>query len=101
MREGKTEIVIFSPDFAAEFGGGSILQQKINKMHPAERRRLYLVSLEDSGATLNAHEAFLRNLNLIISTDDMNQMPLILRRALRDYNDLYHYYNKATGAAEI
>lgn len=101
LREGKTEIVIYSPDFAAEFGGGSILQQKINKMHPAERRRLYLVSLEDSGATLNAHEAFLRNLNLIISTDDMNQMPLILRRALRDYNDLYHYYNKATGAAEI
>jgi predicted Zn finger-like uncharacterized protein len=101
LREGKTEIVIYSPDFAAEFGGGSILQQKINKMHPAERRRLYLVSLEDGGATLNAHDAFLRNLNLIVSTDDIDQIPLILRRALRDYNDLYHYYNKAGGVAAI
>lgn len=101
LREGKTEIVVYSPDFAAEFGGGTVLQQKINKMHPAERRRLYVVSLEDGGATLNAHEAFLRNLNLIINTDDINQMPLILRRALRDYNDLYHYYNQAGGVEAI
>lgn len=101
LREGKTEIVMYSPDFAAEFGGGSILQQKVNKMHPAERRRLYLVSLEEGGATLNAHAAFLRNLNLIVNTDDIEQLPLILGRALRDYNDLYHYYNKAGGVKAL
>ncbi|MEZ5427194.1 MAG: zinc-ribbon domain-containing protein [Pyrinomonadaceae bacterium] len=101
LREGKTEILVFSPDFAAEFGGGAILQQKVNKMHSMERRRLYLVSLEDGGATLNAHEAFLRNLNLIVNTNDISQMPLILNRALRDYNDLYFYYYKSAGVEPI
>lgn len=95
LREGKTEIVIFSQDFAAEFGGAAILMQKANAMYSSERRRLFLVSLEDEGTTMNAHEAFLRNLNLIINTNDIPQMPLILNRALHDYNDLYHYLNKA------
>lgn len=101
MREGKTEILIFSPDFASEFGGAAILQQKMNAMYSSERRRLFLVSLEDGGTTMSAHEAFVRNLNLIVNTGDVEQLPLILNRALRDFNELYHYLNEATGAAAI
>lgn len=101
LREGKTEIVIFSPDFAAEFGGAAILQQKANAMYSSERRRLFLVSLEDGGTTMNAHEAFLRNLNLIVNTNDIPQLPLILNRALRDFNDLYHYFNKGLSLESI
>jgi predicted Zn finger-like uncharacterized protein len=101
MREGKTEILVFSPDFAAEFGGAAILQQKVNAMYSSERRRLFLISLEDAGTTMNAHEAFLRNLNLIVNTSDIPQIPLIMNRALRDFNDLYHYLNRATGAEPI
>ena len=101
LREGKTEILVFSPDFAAEFGGAAILQQKVNAMYSAERRRLFFVSVEDTGTTLNAHDAFLRNLNLIVNSNDINQLPLILNRALRDFNELYLYYNKAVGVAEI
>jgi predicted Zn finger-like uncharacterized protein len=101
LREGKTEILIFSPDFAAEFGGAAILQQKANAMYSSERRRLFLVSLEDEGTTMNAHEAFLRNLNLIINTSDMPQLSLILNRALLDYNDLYFYLNRGLGAQPI
>lgn len=101
LREGKTEVVIFSPDFAAEFGGAAILQQKANAMYSSERRRLFLVSLEDSGTTMNAHEAFLRNLNLIVNTSDIPQLPLILNRALLDYNDLYHYLNNGLGVEPI
>ena len=101
LREGKTEIVIFSPDFAAEFGGAAILQQKANAMYSSERRRLFLVSLEDGGTTMNAHEAFLRNLNLIVNTGDLPQLPLILNRAVLDYNDLYHYMNKGLGVEPI
>jgi hypothetical protein len=95
LREGKTEIVIFSPDFAPEYGGAAILQQKANAMYSSERRRLFLVSLEDTGTTMNAQEAFIRNLNLIINSRDIAQLPLIMNRALHDYNDLYHYFNKA------
>ncbi len=101
LREGKTEIVIFSPDFAAEYGGAAIIQQKANAMYSSERRRLYLVSLEDAGTTMNAHDAFLRNLNLIVNTGDIQQLPLILNRALHDYNDLYHYLNRGLGVEAI
>lgn len=101
LREGKTEVLMFSPDFATEYGGSAVLQQKINSMYSAERRRLYLAILEEEGNTLNAHEAFLRNLNLIIGAKDISQIPLILTRALRDYNDLYFYYNKAENFAGL
>jgi predicted Zn finger-like uncharacterized protein len=101
LREGKTEILIFSPDFAAEFGGAAILQQKVNAMHPAERRRLFLVSVEDGGVTMSAHDAFLRNLNLIVNTNDIPQLPLILNRALRDFNEIYRFFNEAVGAAAV
>jgi predicted Zn finger-like uncharacterized protein len=101
LREGKTEILIFAPDFAAEFGGAAILQQKLNAMYSSERRRLFLVLIEDNGATLNAHEAFIRNLNLIVNSQDIGKLPLIMNRALRDFNELYHYFNKGVGASSI
>ncbi|MBL8125717.1 MAG: zinc-ribbon domain-containing protein [Pyrinomonadaceae bacterium] len=101
LREGKTEIVIFSPDFAPEYGGAAILQQKANAMYSSERRRMFLVSLEDEGTTMNAHEAFLRNLNLVVNTGDIPQLPLILNRALMDFNDLYYYMNSSLGLEPI
>ncbi len=101
LREGKTEIVLFSPDFAKEFGGAAILQQKVNAMPSSERRRLFFVSVEEAGTTMNAHDAFLRNLNLIVNRNDISQLPLIMNRALRDFNDLYFYYNRAAGAEAI
>ncbi len=101
LREGKTEILVFSPDFAADMGGAAVIQQKANAMYSSERRRLFLISLEDSGTTMNAHDAFLRNLNLIVNTKDLPQLPLILNRAIGDYNDLYNYFNRATGDLPI
>lgn len=101
LRDGKTEIVMFSPDFASEYGGAAVIQQKANAMYSAERRRLFLVSLEEGGTTMNAQEAFIRNLNLIINTDDIQQIPLILNRALHDFNGLYHYLNRGLGLEPI
>ena len=95
LREGKTEILIFSPDFAAEMGGAAVIQQKANSMYSSDRRRLFLISLEDAGTTMNAHDAFLRNLNLIVNTGDLEQLPLILNRALGDFNNLYSYFNRS------
>lgn len=101
LRDGKTEIVIFSPDFAPEYGGAAIIQQKANAMYSADRRRLFLVSIEDGATTMNAHEAFLRNLNLIVSSNDLRQLPLILNRALHDFNELYYYFNRALDVQPI
>lgn len=101
LREGKTEILIFSPDFAAEMGGAAVIQQKANAMYSSERRRLFLISLEEGGTTMNAHDAFLRNLNLIVNINDLPQLPLILNRAVNDYNDLYNHFNKASDLKPI
>jgi predicted Zn finger-like uncharacterized protein len=101
LREGKTEIMVFSPDFAPELGGAAIIQQRASTMYSSERRRLFVISLEDGGTTMNAQDAFLRNLNLVVNTNDVEQLPLILNRALGDYNDLYHYFNKASGLTAI
>jgi hypothetical protein len=101
LRDGKTEVMIFSPDFAAEMGGAAIIQQKANAMYSSERRRLFLISLEEGASTMNAHDAFLRNLNLVVNATDIAQLPLILNRAIGDYNDLYHYFNTASGMAAI
>jgi hypothetical protein len=82
-------------------GGAAVIQQKANAMYSSERRRLFLISLEDLGVTMNAHDAFLRNLNLIVNSKDLAQLPLILNRALGDYNDLYNYFNRASGLMPI
>ncbi|QQS31963.1 MAG: zinc-ribbon domain-containing protein [Acidobacteriota bacterium] len=101
LRDGKTEILIFSPDFAQESGGAAVIQQRANSMYSSERRRLFLISLEDQGTTMNAQEAFMRNLNLIVNNNDIKQLPLILNRALGDYNDLYFNFNKASGLEAV
>jgi hypothetical protein len=101
LRDGKTEVLLFSPDFAQDFGGAAIVQQKVNAMFSSERRRLYMVSIEEGGQTLNAHEAFLRNINLVVGSNDIDQLPMILTKSLSDFNDLYRFYNRATGAAAI
>ena len=88
-------------DVAPEVGGAAVIQQKANVMYSSERRRLFLISLEEGGSTMNAHEAFLRNLNLIVNTSDLPQLPLILNRAVGDYNDLYNHFNKGAGLAQI
>lgn len=97
LREGKVQILILSPDFALGMGGTAIVQQRINAMYSSERRKLFLVALDDNSTTFDAQEAFLRNLNLVVNTRDVDQLPLILNRAIKDFNNLYHYYNLASG----
>lgn len=101
LREGRTEVVLFSTDFASEFGGAAMLQQKMNSLASAERRRLFLACVDEHGTTMNAHEAFLKNLNLIINVTDLDQIAMILNRALRDFNEIYRHYNKASGLSAV
>lgn len=101
LRDGKTEVLIFSADFASDLGGASLIQKKVNSMPSSDRRRLYFVSLESEGATLSAHEAFTKNVNLVVNFNDVQQLPLILNRSLRDYNDLYLHFNEAAGLAPL
>ena len=95
IRDGEIDIVIFSVDFAPKANGSSVLQQVINSLATSERRALFVIAIEDNSQTFNTHEAFLRNLNLIVNSSDLHHLPSILHRALHDYNDLYRTFNKS------
>jgi DNA-binding NtrC family response regulator len=95
IRDREIDIVIFSLDFAPKASGASVLQQIINSLPTIERRALFVIAIEDNSQTFNTHEAFLRNLNLIVNSNDLHHLPSILQRALHDYNDLYRNFNKA------
>lgn len=101
LREGRIEILLYSTDFAADLGGAAMVQQKVNSLASSERRRLFVACIDDNGTTMNAHEAFLKNLNLIVNVTDLDQIPMVLGRALRDFNEIYRHYNKALGLSAV
>ena len=94
MRDSEMLVVVFAPTFAPELGGAALIQQHVNSMVSLDRRRIFLVSLEDHAQTFNTHEAFVRNFNLVIGSNDTQNLPVILNRALRDYRELYRYFFK-------
>ncbi len=99
IRDEEVDIIVYSPDFALKFGGAMVVQKMVQTLLPRERRRLFVVSVEESSQTFNTHEAFLRNLNLIVNSSDLHHLPSILHRAIRDFEELFRHFNQA--AAEI
>ena len=99
IRDADVDVIIFSPDFAPKFNGANVLAQMLNMLPAMERRKVFAVSIDDNLQTFNTHEAFLRNLHLIVNTGDLHHLPSILHRALRDYNELYRYFKQALSNA--
>lgn len=99
IRDGEVDLIVYSPDFALKFSGASVIQKMVQSLLSHERRRFFVVSIEEGSPTFNTHEAFLRNLNLIVNANDLHHLPSILHRALRDYNELYKHFNAALESA--
>ena len=95
MRDSEMMVVVFAANFAPELGGAALVQQQVHSMVSIDRRRIFLVALEDTTNSFNTHEAFIRNFNLVVNTGDAHNLPLILNRAMRDFRELYRYYLKA------
>jgi predicted Zn finger-like uncharacterized protein len=95
MRDSEMMVVIFSSNFAPEYSGAALIQQQVQSMVALDRRRVFLISLEENVQTFNTHEAFIRNFNLVVNMADAHNLPIILNRALRDFRELYRYYLKA------
>jgi len=98
LRELRTDIVVFAPNFAPQHSGAVVLQKHINSLNSYERRHMFVVALDDQTATYDTHEAFLRNLNLIVQTSDTRNLPHILKQALREFDELYQQFNAALAA---
>ena len=101
MREEQMDVVILEPDFDLAEQGAAFVTSEITTLRPVKRRRLVFVHLAPSVRTLDSHAAFVHNVNLVVNTADIDKLPKVLERTLRDYNDLYRDFNVALNIAEI
>src|SRR2546423_6860319 len=101
MREERMDIVIFDPNFDQVEQGAAFINREVQSLRPAQRRRLFLVQLNGTVRTLDMHAAFVNNVNLVVNSSDIENMPRALERAIRDYNDLYREFNSALNVAAI
>jgi len=95
MRANKLELVMLEPQFDAAEQGAAFVVREINVLRPAQRRRLFFVLLSPSLRTMDAHAAFLNNVNAIVNLNDIGDLPRILEVGFREYNELYRDLNQA------
>jgi response regulator RpfG family c-di-GMP phosphodiesterase len=101
MRESQVDIVILDSLFDASEQGSAFVTREVNVLRPADRRRLFFATLSSSKRTMDGHTSFLNNVNLVINFNELADLPEILDRALREYNELYKDFNLALQLAPI
>lgn len=95
MRANQMDVVLLEPQFDPSEQGSAFVIREVNVLRPPQRRRLFFVLLSPSMRTLDAHAAFLSNVNAIINLNDLDELDRILEIALREYNELYREFNSA------
>jgi CheY-like chemotaxis protein len=101
MRDNQLEVVLLDPEFDLAEQGAAFVTREVNILRPAQRRRLFFGLLSPSLRTLDAHAAFLNNANLTINLSDLEEVPAVLERAIRDYNELYYDFFRALKASAL
>ena len=89
MRANKMDVVLLEPQFDPTEQGSAFVIREINVLRPPQRRRLFFVLLSPSFRTMDAHAAFLNNVNAIVNVNDVDELQRIMEVALREYNELY------------
>lgn len=89
MRANKMDVVLLEPQFDPAEQGSVFVIREINVLRPPQRRRLFFVLLSPSVRTMDAHAAFLSNVNALVNVADIEELPRIMEVALREYNELY------------
>jgi predicted Zn finger-like uncharacterized protein len=95
MRANKMDVVLLEPQFDPEEQGSVFVIREINVLRPPQRRRLFFVLLSPSLRTMDAHTAFLNNVNAVVNVADVEELHRIMEVALREYNELYHDFYAA------
>ena len=93
MRANKMDVVLLEPQFDPGEQGSAFVIREINILRPPQRRRLFFVLLTPSLRTMDAHAAFLNNVNAAVNVTDIEELPRIMEVALREYNELYREFN--------
>lgn len=95
MRENQLDVVLLDSDFDAAEQGAPFVTREVNVLRPAQRRRLFFVLLSPQQRTMDAHAAFLLNVNAVVNLKEAGDLFGILEHALREYNELYKEFNQA------
>src|SRR6185503_8774054 len=101
MRANKMDLVLLEPQFDPAEQGSAFVIREINVLRPPQRRRLFFVLLSPSSRTMDAHAAFLSNVNAVVNTADVEELPRIMEVALREYNELYRDFYIASGLTAL
>ena len=101
MRENLLDVVLLDPRFDPVEQGPVFVTREINILRPAQRRRLFFVLLSPSLRTMDAHTAFLNNVNAIINVSEIDELPSLIERRVREYNELYKDFNKTLGVQAL
>ncbi|MCM3900996.1 MAG: hypothetical protein ND866_04760 [Pyrinomonadaceae bacterium] len=101
MRENQLEVVLLDPEFDSAEQGAAFVIREVNVLRPAQRRRLFFVLLSPLQRTMDAHAAFLHNVNAIVNFKEVDDLFGILEHALREYNELYKEFNLALNAGAL
>ncbi len=101
MRENQLDVVLLDSDFDPSEQGSAFVTREVNVLRPAQRRRLFFVLLSPLQRTMDAHAAFLLNVNAIVNLKEAGDLFGILEHALREYNELYKDFNQALKVAAL
>ena len=101
MRSNKLQVVLLEAQFDSVEQGAAFVVREINVLRATHRRRLFFVLLSPSLRTMDAHAAFLNNVNAVVNLADLEQLPDILDIALREFNELYKDFNLALSLAPL
>ena len=101
MRENRLDVVLLDQEFDQTEQGAAFVTREVTVLRPAQRRRLFFVLLSPVLRTMEAHAAFLNNVNAIVNIKDIDDVPRVLEHALRDYNELYKEFNVALNVGAL
>lgn len=101
MRANKMDVVLLEPQFDPAEQGSVFVIREINVLRPPQRRRLFFILLSPSLRTMDAHAAFLNNVNAVVNLNDLDELPRIMDVALREFNELYRDFYTASGLTAL
>ena len=101
MRESHLDVVILDQSFDPIDQGAAFVAREVTVLRPAQRRRIFFVSLSTSKRTMDAHAAFLQNVNAVVNFNELNDLAGILDRSIREYNELYKDFYSACDVSPI
>jgi predicted Zn finger-like uncharacterized protein len=101
MRSKQMDVVLLDPQFDPAEQGSAFVVREVNVLRPSQRRRLFFVLLSPSLRTMDAHAAFLNNVNAIVNVNDLDDLDRVMDLALREYNELYREFYSASGLTAL